>query len=136
MDKVTPAKRSAIMRAIRSKNTNPEMVVRRLVHGLGYRFRLHRNDLPGRPDLIFPSRHKVIFVHGCFWHQHRSNSCRIARQPKSNQAYWLPKLGRTTLRDRTNEELLQTLGWSVLTVWECETKNPEVLSSQLAQFLG
>ena len=94
MDHVTPDVRSANMRAIRSKDMKPELIVRRLVHGMGYRYRLHRQDLPGRPDLVFPSRKKLIFVNGCFWHQHDEKDCKLVRKPKSNQAYWLPKLER------------------------------------------
>jgi DNA mismatch endonuclease (patch repair protein) len=112
--------RSENMRRIRSKDTAPEMAVRRLVHGLGYRYRLHRKDLPGNPDLVFSSRRKVIFVHGCFWHQHENSSCKITNTPKTNLEYWLPKLERTKQRDEVNQHKLKETGWDVLVIWECE----------------
>lgn len=111
----------------------PEMKVRKLVHGLGYRFRLHRKDLPGKPDLAFPSRRKIIFVHGCFWHSH--GSCKIAHRPKSNLDYWTPKLERNRSRDIGNLEKLSALGWKVLVVWECQTSNELRLRAQLSRFL-
>ncbi|WP_259397709.1 very short patch repair endonuclease, partial [Burkholderia cepacia] len=109
--------RSDNMRRIRSKDTAPEMAVRRLTHGLGYRYRLHRKDIPGKPDLVFPARRKVIFIHGCFWHQHPG--CREGRPPKSNAAYWLPKLERNQQRDKAALEKLAALGWNALVIWEC-----------------
>lgn len=124
--------RSANMRAIRSKGMRPEMAVRSLVHRLGYRFRLHRSDLPGKPDLVFPSRRKVIFVHGCFWHSHE---CKIAHVPKSNKSYWGPKLERNKARDLQNVETLKANGWKVLVIWECKTRNERGLSGQLRRFL-
>ncbi len=123
------------MRQIRSKDTKPELAVRRLVHRLGYRFRLHRRDLPGSPDLVFPGRRKVIFVHGCFWHQHPNPGCRDARAPRSNGDYWKPKLARTAVRDAEAEQELRTLGWDVLTIWECEL-NRDDLSDRLRAFLN
>lgn len=122
------------MRRIRKTDTSPELAVRRLAHCLGYRFRLYRRDLPGTPDLVFPRLRKVIFVHGCFWHQH--SGCRLARKPKSRLDYWLPKLARNVERDRVAERELQALGWSVLTIWECETKDIEVLRDKLLGFLS
>ena len=110
-DTVTPRRRSEIMSNIRAKGMKPEMAVRRMVHAMGYRYRLHRRDLPGKPDLAFPARRKVIFVHGCFWHQHGDTACRIARRPKSNQDYWLPKLERTVARDSEHLVQLAELGW-------------------------
>src|SRR3984957_8839012 len=107
------------MRQIRSKNSGPEIALRSLVHRLGYRFRLHRKDLPGNPDLVFPGRRKVIFVHGCFWHGH--TDCRDGHTPKSNTGYWSPKLEKNIRRDQTNRKALETDGWHVLTIWECET---------------
>lgn len=135
MDTLTVAQRSERMARIRSKDTAPEMRVRKLVHGLGYRFRLHRRDLPGCPDLTFPSRRKVIFVHGCFWHSHEG--CKVANQPKSNSAFWQGKFARNKARDIMNVERLQSEGWEVLTIWECETipKSP-VLSRRITSFLG
>jgi DNA mismatch endonuclease (patch repair protein) len=108
------------MRAIRSKDTVPEMVVRRLAHALGYRFRLHRPDLPGKPDIVFPGRRKVVFVHGCFWHGH---DCRRGDvHPKTNPDYWRTKIERNKARDAVNLSALEDAGWQVITVWECETK--------------
>lgn len=108
------------MRAVKSKDTTPEMVVRRLVHGMGYRYRLHQKDLPGKPHLVFAGRRKVIFVNGCFWHSH--DCPRGARQPKANADYWKAKIGRNVTRDADSAAALQASGWQVLTVWECETK--------------
>lgn len=114
----------------------PEMRVRRLAHALGYRFRLHRKDLPGKPDLVFPARRCIIFVHGCFWHQHPDPACRDARPPKSNQAYWLPKLSRNVARDQEHIARLEALGWRVLVIWECETADQAALGKRLRAFLG
>jgi DNA mismatch endonuclease (patch repair protein) len=133
MDKLTPERRSANMRAIRSKDMKPEMLVRRLVHGLGYGFRLHRKDLPGKPDLAFIGRKKAIFVHGCFWHQHAG--CREGRSPNSNLEYWGPKLQRNVERDRKAVEALAQQGWHSLVIWECETTNRERLRELLKSFL-
>ncbi len=124
--------RSANMRAIRSKDMLPEMTVRRLVHRLGYRFRLHGKDLPGKPDLVFASRHKVIFVHGCFWHSH---GCPCAHLPKSNLDYWLPKLERTQARDKRNIDVLSANGWTSLVIWECETAESDTMSARVRAFL-
>ncbi len=110
------------MSGIRSKGMKPEMTVRRLLHSMGYRYRLHRRDLPGKPDLVFPGRRKVIFVHGCFWHQHADPSCKIVRRPKSNREYWLPKLEQNVIRDAENRARLEELGWQVLVIWECEVR--------------
>lgn len=126
--------RSENMRRIRSKDTAPEMAVRHLAHGLGYRYRLHRKDIPGKPDLVFPGRRKVIFIHGCFWHQHPG--CREGRPPKSNAAYWLPKLERNIERDKAALAQLAAAGWDVLVIWECETKNHEAMRQALLDFLG
>ena len=112
------------------------MLVRNLAHRLGYRFRLHRQDLPGRPDLVFPSRRKIIFVHGCFWHQHKSKECKISRRPKSNLDYWIPKLEGNVKRDIEKKKKLEDLGWDVLIVWECITKNEKRLELYLKDFLG
>ena len=122
------------MRRVRGKNTRPEMVVRRLAHRLGYRFRLHRRDLPGSPDLVFPGRRAVIFVHGCFWHQH--DCPRGARRPSSNVGYWHPKLARNVERDREVRQGLENEGWRVLVLWECEMRDSEQLSRRLAGFLA
>ncbi len=135
-DKLTPEKRSANMRAIRSKGTKPENIVRRLAHSLGYRFRLHRKDLPGKPDMVFPGRKAVIFVHGCFWHQHPDPSCKDSRLPKSNTDYWGPKLQRNQARDAENEAALLVQGWRVLVIWECQIKDRETLSDRIKAFLS
>ena len=135
MDRVTPAVRSANMRAIRSKGMQPELVVRRLIHAMGYRYRLHWHDLPGRPDLVFPGRRKVIFVNGCFWHQHSDADCSLVRKPKSNTDYWLPKLERNAVRDRENWQVLKKEGWDVLVVWECMVKAGDGLEELLRDFL-
>lgn len=124
------------MRAIRSKDMKPELAVRRLVHGMGYRYRLHRHGLPGRPDMVFASRRKVIFVHGCYWHQHSDPSCKIARRPKSNRDYWLPKLDGNVVRDADNQDRLRELGWDSLVIWECEVRTGEGIKDRIREFLG
>ncbi|MCH8490454.1 MAG: DNA mismatch endonuclease Vsr [Oceanicaulis sp.] len=133
-DVFTPAQRSAVMAAVKGRGTKPEMIVRRLAHALGYRFRLHRKDLPGKPDLVFPGRRAVIFVHGCFWHGH--DCARGARQPKQNAAYWSAKIARNKARDAANATALADAGWRVLTVWECQMKDRAVLAARLQGFLG
>ena len=121
-DTVTPERRSEIMSNIRAKGMKPEMTVRRITHAMGYRYRLHRKDLPGKPDLVFQSRRKVIFVHGCFWHQHTEPTCKVARRPRSNQGYWLPKLERNVARDAEHQAYLTVSGWDVLVLWECDVE--------------
>ena len=113
------------------------MIVRRLTHCMGYRYRLHRHDLPGRPDMIFPSRRKIIFVHGCFWHQHQATACTIAHRPRSNVEYWETKLRRNQARDLEHHEKLHEAGWCVLTLWECEIKEkqPHELAARIQYFL-
>lgn len=135
-DKISAERRSRNMAAIRSKNTKPEMIVRQMVHSMGYRYRLHRNDLPGKPDLVFGPRRKVIFVHGCFWHQHPDPDCKDSRLPKSRLDYWLPKLERNVERDQSRQKMLEEMGWSVLTVWECEVRDKPALEQRLAGFLS
>jgi DNA mismatch endonuclease, patch repair protein len=125
--------RSENMRRIRSKGMLPELAVRSLVHRMGYRFRLHRKDLPGKPDLVFVSRRKVIFVHGCFWHAH---DCKMAHKPKSNADYWAPKLARNRTRDARNIETLTAVGWKSLIIWECETEVDKRLAQRIKTFLG
>ena len=120
MDRISEERRSYNMSRVRSKNTGPEMVVRRLVYSLGYRYRLHDRSLPGKPDLVFKGSKKAIFVHGCFWHQHTSADCHGSRWPKSNVQFWSTKLKSNRDRDRRNQIALGELGWSVLVVWECE----------------
>ncbi|MCK5745258.1 MAG: DNA mismatch endonuclease Vsr [Oricola sp.] len=109
------------MALVRGKDTKPEIVVRRIAHALGYRFRLHRKDLPGKPDLVFPRLRKAILVHGCFWHQHPDPACWRSRIPKSRPEFWVPKLEGNVRRDQENERALREMGWDVLVVWECET---------------
>jgi DNA mismatch endonuclease (patch repair protein) len=124
------------MRQIKSRDTKPEMAVRRLVHHLGYRYRLHRCDLPGNPDLVFPGRRKIVFVHGCFWHQHSNAECRHGRPPRSNEGYWNQKLAKNVARDERTFRALTELGWEVLTVWECEIADPDTLAINLTNFLN
>lgn len=126
--------RSEIMAAIRSKDTTPEILVRKVAHGMGYRYRLHHPSLPGRPDLAFVGRKKALFIHGCFWHQHAR--CRDGHMPNSNATYWKPKLERNVRRDAEYLAALKAMGWSVLIIWECETENPECVRSRLRRFLG
>ena len=125
------------MSAIRSGGMKPEMIVRSLVHRMGYRYRLHARDLPGKPDLVFRPRRKVIFVHGCFWHQHSKEACRDGRQPKSNTGYWSQKLARNVERDAANTASLKAAGWKVLILWECEVlKGGAALERRIRRFLG
>ena len=133
-DTISKEQRSANMRAIRSKDMKPELCVRRAAHAMGYRFRLHRRDLPGKPDLVFSGLHKAIFVHGCFWHQH--TECRDGHYPRSNSNYWEPKLARNKERDTEHLTRLTDDGWGVLTIWECETKDQSHLRSRLQNFLS
>jgi DNA mismatch endonuclease, patch repair protein len=122
------------MRTIRKKDTKPELAVRRLAHAMGYRYRLHRRDLPGTPDLVFPGRRKVIFVHGCFWHRH---DCPLgSKKPSANPEYWHPKLARNTERDRESQRLLTASGWQHLVVWECEIGDTVALAARIRDFLG
>lgn len=135
-DKLSPERRSENMRRIQAKGTKPEIAVRRLVHALRYRFRLHRPDLPGKPDLVLPRHKKIIFVHGCFWHGHGDPNCVDGRRkPKSNLDYWLPKLARNKARDSSNIKALTALGWDTAIVWECETCRVEDLTRRLRAFL-
>lgn len=133
MDTLTPAERSARMALVRAKDTKPELLARRLVHGMGYRYRLHRRDLPGTPDLVFPGRSKVICIHGCFWHRHAD--CALARLPKSRSDFWLPKLTANAERDARNVHALRRLGWSVLTIWECQLGDTAKLANRIRRFL-
>lgn len=120
------------MSLVRSKNTKPERVVRRVVHGLGYRYRLHRTDLPGCPDLVFPSAKKIIFVHGCFWHGHK---CHLGRIPKSRVTYWVTKIIRNNDRDRKNLRRLRGMGWKCLVLWECQLRAGNRLEDEITRFL-
>lgn len=127
-----PEQRSALMSRIRSKNTKPELFVRSLVFSMGYRYRLHQKDLPGKPDLVFASRKKVIFVNGCFWHAH---TCGLGFRPKSNVDFWEKKLEGNRLRDARNLRQLRALGWKCLTVWECHLANPAKVEKRIRHFL-
>lgn len=133
LDQAPDTQRRRIMAAVKSKNTAPEIRVRRAAHALGRRFRLHDKTLPGKPDLTFPRFKKAIFVHGCFWHGHDCK--RGARTPKTNAAYWTAKIARNRDRDSANITAFQALGWNVQTIWECETKDLTALSDRLAVFL-
>lgn len=140
-DTISKVRRSENMRRIRSQDMKPEMLVRKLSHRLGYRHRLHGKKLPGKPDLVYPGRRKVIFVHGCFWHQHGDPECKIARRPRSNREYWDPKLDRNMERDLQNQARLREMGWDYLIVWECEARaaqreGTEVLEPKIKSFLG
>jgi DNA mismatch endonuclease (patch repair protein) len=122
------------MRRVHSADTTPEMVVRKLTHSLGFRYRLHRKDLPGNPDIVFPAKKKIIFVHGCFWHGHECK--RGQRVPKENHDYWVRKLQSNTERDKKHLYDLSAAGWKVLVIWECETKNLVVLRERIIEFIG
>lgn len=121
------------MQNVKSKDTHPEMVVRRLLHKAGYRYRLHRKDLPGKPDIVFPSRRKIIWVHGCFWHRHPG--CKHNRMPASNQSYWAPKFETNVVRDEQALYQVTAEGWESLVIWECEVKDADDLLRRLAEFL-
>ncbi|MBN6207598.1 very short patch repair endonuclease [Ralstonia flatus] len=133
MDTISKAKRSEIMSRIRSTNTQPELVVRSMLHKLGYRFRLHRRELPGRPDIVLPRHRKVILVHGCFWHGH---TCKLASRPKSNQRYWADKIARNQSRDAHAMDQLQVLGWEVLVLWECEIRALRGVQERIVAFMN
>ena len=126
-DKITPERRSANMARIRGKDTKPEIALRSALHRQGYRFRKHVKALPGKPDIVFPGRRKVIFVHGCFWHLHPDPNCKDARIPKSRETYWAPKLARNVERDAQQIAELESGGWNVLIVWECQATNSATL---------
>lgn len=133
-DHVNRGKRSLIMAAVPSKNTKPELAVRKIAHALGYRYRLHVASLPGKPDLVFPARRKIILVNGCFWHRHPR--CRYATSPKTRPAFWQKKFCTNVARDRHTRQQLRKLGWSILTVWQCELKNPQKLEVRIDEFLA
>lgn len=133
LDIMTPVERSKRMSLIRSKDTRPELAIRSLVHGMGYRYGRHDSKLPGHPDIVFKSRRKVIFVHGCFWHLHRA--CPNSRPPKSKLDYWRPKLEGNVARDRKVRSKLRHLGWDQLVIWECELRNRERLARRIQEFL-
>jgi DNA mismatch endonuclease (patch repair protein) len=122
------------MAAVHSEDTGPEMAVRRILHGLGYRYRLHVRALPGRPDMVFPARRKIVFVHGCFWHRH--GDCQYATSPKTRKVFWQSKFADNVERDRRAKRELKRMGWTVLTVWQCELKKRERLTRRLNDFLS
>lgn len=133
MDTRTSDQRSRIMRAVKQKDTGPELLLRRALHRLGYRYRVHAKGLPGRPDLVFPSRRKVIFVHGCFWHGH---DCSKGHLPKSRSEYWIPKIEANKARDERVISELKRDGWDVMVIWQCETKELEAVLTEAVRFLG
>lgn len=133
MDRFSPQKRSSVMACVKSRDTGPEKLVRSLLHAMGYRFRLHRKDLPGTPDIVLPRYKTVIFVHGCFWHQH--DCCKRAKLPTTNTDFWQKKLTANKKRDARIAEELEKLGWRVLVIWECELKNREALCEHIRQCL-
>lgn len=135
VDSLTKQQRSERMALVRNRDTKPEMLVRRMVHGLGFRYRLHERKLPGSPDLVFKSRRKAIFVNGCFWHRHPDPSCKLARMPKSQLDIWRPKLEGNRQRDLRNQSELEAMGWKYLIVWECELRHREQLENKLLAFL-
>jgi DNA mismatch endonuclease (patch repair protein) len=132
-DVFTQEQRSKVMAKIKGKNTKPEITVRSVCHALGLRFRLHRKDLPGRPDLVFPKRRLCLFVHGCFWHQHPG--CKYAYQPKTRPEFWLPKLQKNVVRDHNAKAELEALGWKVAIIWECQTKKKDLLEADIRALL-
>lgn len=132
MDRITKDQRSKLMSRVGTKDTAPELIVRKLLHAMGYRYRLHIKSLPGTPDIVFRKRRKLIFVHGCFWHGHH---CKRGTLPKSNAEFWRAKIKKNQVRDLRNRHDLETLGWQVLVIWQCETKNSEGLSRSLREFL-
>lgn len=133
-DTIDTDKRSEIMSRIRSRDTKPEMIVRRIAHRLGFRFRLHVKDMPGSPDLVFPRHRAVIMVHGCFWHRHPG--CRRASTPKTRKTYWEGKFQGNVVRDRRSQDALTDLGWRVMVIWECETRDQEAVAARIRSFLG
>jgi DNA mismatch endonuclease (patch repair protein) len=136
MDTLSAEDRSHRMALIHGKDTKPEMIVRRLAHRLGYRFRLHHKRLPGHPDLAFPGRKAVVLTHGCFWHRHADPDCSLARLPKSRLDFWLPKLESNRRRDDENRSRLEAMGWRVLAIWECELRELDAVTKRLVEFLG
>jgi DNA mismatch endonuclease (patch repair protein) len=134
MDTLTPEQRSERMAKVRGRDTKPELAVRRRLHAMGYRYRLHDKKLPGSPDLVFAGRRKALFVHGCFWHMHEG--CALARMPKSRLDFWRPKLEGNRARDAAKVSQLRELGWEVMTVWECELRDMDALVARVVAFLN
>jgi len=136
MDTLNRQERSERMSRVKSRDTKPEMAVRRLVHAMGYRYRLSSKHLPGKPDLVFGPRRKVIFVHGCFWHRHPDPDCKLARLPKSRKDFWIPKLERNRERDLETLDRLKQLGWQSLVIWECEVRDADHIRGRIKRFLS
>lgn len=134
MDRLTASRRSWLMSRVKCENTTPEMTVRKYLHGLGFRYRLHSKELPGKPDIVLPKYRTVIFVHGCFWHRHKG--CQYAGMPKSNMAFWRRKFESNVARDKKNSAALRRAGWRCLTIWECETKAEQKLVRLAAKIAG
>ena len=134
VDRISREHRSWNMSRIRSRDTNPELTVRSVLHRLGYRFRLHKPTLPGKPDIVLPKHHAVLLVHGCFWHRHPR--CQFAYSPKSNQAFWMTKFSQNIARDVRNKRALRKMGWRVLVIWECQTTDSITLARRLQRFLS
>jgi DNA mismatch endonuclease (patch repair protein) len=134
-DTLTKSERSERMSRVRGKNTAPELVVHQMLQQMRYHYSLHRSDLPGNPDIVFTTRKKAIFVHGCFWHRHSARTCRLARLPKSKLDFWLPKLEANRLRDRRKQKALSAAGWKFLIVWECQLGDKERLANKIRRFL-
>lgn len=132
-DKFTPEQRSRVMARVKGYDTGPELIVRKMLHRLGYRFRLHCKDLPGKPDIVLPKHKKVIFVHGCFWHGHKG--CHRAARPSTNVDFWNRKIDGNIRRDRKAQRLLRVMGWRVVVIWQCNTKDAELLMRRLERFL-
>jgi DNA mismatch endonuclease (patch repair protein) len=135
-DRIPKKDRSRVMAAIKGKDTKPEIVVRSVLHKLGYRFSVHRKDLPGNPDIVLTKYNAAILVHGCFWHQHSSKRCKLARLPKSRLEYWRPKLEGNRQRDERAQRALRAKGWRTLTIWECQLRDTDALIQRLVAFLG
>lgn len=136
MDRLSASARTERMRRIMGKDTGPELVIRRLLFGLGFRYRLHAAGLPGKPDIVFHNMRKAIFVHGCFWHRHPDESCKLARLPKSRTEFWNAKLEGNRQRDLRNQKALSDLKWTYLVVWECELRHMEQVENNLIGFLA
>lgn len=134
MDRLSTEKRSQLMAAVRREHTKPELIVRKALHRMGARFRLHPAQLPGRPDIVLPGRNLCIFVHGCFWHRH--SQCRLASTPSSNQEFWTSKFIANVARDRRNEDALKHLGWEVISIWQCETRDVASLTRRISAVLS
>ena len=134
-DTLSPSQRSERMSRIRSKDTRPELAVRQMVHSMGFRYRLHQSHLPGSPDLVFPARKKIIFIHGCFWHRH-AQRCPLTRLPKSHLDFWRPKLEKNRIRDDQNRRRLRAAGWHVLTLWECQLRKMDLIRLRVMTFLN